>query len=105
MVCLVCIQRFGEPSVMNNAVERLNQPAVSPRTLLESRKALYESYYLLLVCPSCRRSNWICLRKRGVSRESLLNTICEFESPRHGLLREQPVQADAKFDRPWTPEI
>ena len=89
---------------MNNAVECLNQPAVSPRTLLESRKALYESYYLLLVCPSCRRSNWICMRKRGVSRESLLNTVWEFECPVHGLLREKPVQADEKFALPWGPE-
>ena len=88
----------------NNAVNRLDQPAVSTRTLLELRNTPSESYYILLVCPSCRRSAWTRLRKRGVSRESLLNTVWEFQCPVHGLLREKPLQAGEEFALPWAPE-
>ena len=85
-------------------MNRLDQAVVPTRTLLELRTTTCESYYILLVCPSCRRSVWISLRKRAASRESLLNTIWEFACPVHGLLGEKPLQVDEKFALPWGSE-
>jgi len=82
-------------------VNRLDQAVVPTRTLLQLRNITRESYYVLLVCPSCWRSAWISLRKRGASRESLLNTVWEFQCPVHGRLGEKPLQVDEKFALPW----
>ena len=103
MVCIVCIHIARSP-VRNDAVNRLDQALVPTRTLLELRNTTCESYYILLVCPSCWRSAWISLRKRAASRESLLNTVWEFQCPVHGLLREKPLQAGEEFALPWAPE-
>src|SRR5437879_4822028 len=103
MVCIVCIPIVAEFLIGNNAVTPLDQP-VSTRTSLELRNTPFESYYILLVCPSCRRSTWTRLRKRGASREILLNTVWEFQCPVHGLLREKPLQAGEEFALPWAPE-
>src|SRR5207302_9662364 len=78
MVCIACIHIARSP-VRNDAVNRLDQALVPTRTLLELRNTTCESYYILLVCPSCWRSAWISLRKRAASRESLLNTVWEFQ--------------------------
>jgi len=103
MVCIVCIH-FAKSPVRNDAVNHLDQAVVPTRTLLELRNTTCESYYILLVCPSCWRSAWISLRKRAASRESLLNTVWEFQCPVHGLLGEKPLQVGEKFALPWASE-
>ena len=85
-------------------MNHLDQAVVPTRTLLQLRNITCESYYILLVCPSCRRSVWISLRKRAASRESLLNTVWQFECPVHGRLGEKPLQVDEKFALPWASE-
>ena len=85
-------------------MNHLDQAVVPTRTLLELRNTTCESYYILLVCPSCGRSAWTSLRQRGASRESLLNTVWEFECPVHGRLGEKPLQVGEKFALPWASE-
>src|SRR5437879_12205149 len=93
MVCIVCLH-FAKSPVRNDAVNHLDQAVVPTRTLLELRNTTCESYYILLVCPSCWRSAWISLRKRAASREGLLDTVGAFQCPVHGLFGAYPLQGD-----------
>jgi len=46
-----------------------------------------------LICPYCQRWKWVHLHEPGLTRGQILNSLCVFNCPVHGLLLEKPLQA------------
>ncbi len=55
-----------------------------------------QDYYVRFVCPYCFRSKWVLKRDLALTLEQVLNTLCEFECPVHGRLREKPLEVSEK---------
>jgi hypothetical protein len=69
-VCIVCI---------HNDANQITMP---------------ETYYVLLVCRVCLRSQWLRLEKLELDANDLLNMYWKFECPVHGMQYERPFQVD-----------
>ena len=52
------------------------------------------TYYVLLVCRRCLRSQWLRLHKIKLDANDLLNMYWKFECPVHGMQYEKPLQVD-----------
>ncbi len=57
-------------------------------------------YHVRFVCPECFRSRWVLKLDLHMTLDEVLNTFWELECPKHGLLREKPLEASLRKDLP-----